>query len=269
MKKIFAIFLAMSAVLSLTACGKKKAETPNIPAAQTSSQPTSETNDSATDNPESSATDNPESSATGDPESSVTDDPESSVTCDPESSATCDPEGSVSNDTESPATSDPESATEDKTESKPEVKTTLPLKEYPAGSYFTNDGKPCNDHDTCNWDSPCNCVIFDRSIQSVGFAKYAYFKVTGKHVYEAVKTEINADIDEQSARANFKGLPCGTYFYVVTSNDKPHAMTVISSNDDSITVYQANYGGKCVVSAPTYTWKEFAARFPHIEYYIM
>lgn len=247
MKRICTIILAMSAILSLTACGEKNSQTQSTPTSQTTSQPASQ------------STSGTESTVTSDPESTVTSAPESTVTSAPESTVTSAPESTV--------TSTPESSTEVKMESKPEEKTALPLKEYPAGSYFTTDGKPCTDHDTCDWDRPCNCVNFDRSIQSVGFARYAYFKVNGKHVYEAAKTEINADIDEQTARANLKGLPCGTYIAVVGSNDRPHTMAVISTNDDGITVYQANYGGKCLVSAPTYSWKEFAERFPHIDYY--
>ena len=271
MKRIITIILAMSAVLSLTACGEKNSQTQSTPTSQTTSkpnsQPTSETESSVTSAPESTVTSTPESSVTSAPESSVTSAPESTVTSTPESTVTSAPESTVTSAPESTVTSDHESSTEIKTESKPEEKPVLPLKEYPAGSYFTNDGKPCTDHDTCDWDRPCNCVNFDRSIQSVGFARYVYFKVTGKHVYEAAKTEINADINEQTARANLKGLPCGTYIAAIGSNDRPHTMAVISTNDNGITVYQANYGGKCVVSAPTYSWKEFAARFPHIEYY--
>lgn len=260
MKRIFTIILTMSAILSLTACGEKSSRPQSVPTSQTTSQSDSQST-SKTENLDS------ESLTVSDPESSTANDPESSTASAPESSTASDPESSTASDPESSTANDPENPAEDKTESKPEEKASLPLKEYPIGSYFTIDGEPCTDHDTCDWDRPCNCVNFDRSIQSVGFARYAYFKVNGRHVADAAKTEIYSDINGQTARANLKGLPCGTYIAVTGSNGRFHAMTVISTDENGITVYQANYGGKCVVSAPTYSWEEFATRFPHLEFY--
>lgn len=143
----------------------------------------------------------------------------------------------------------------------------LPLADYPNGSYFTKDGKACEDHSDCNWQHDCNCINFDLSIQAFSFARYVYFTINGVHLGEVTKSEIDADITAETAKSALKELPAGSYICVRTKEDSPHAMIVISTSDDGITVYQANYGGKCLVTAPTYTWEEFARRFPHITDY--
>lgn len=138
----------------------------------------------------------------------------------------------------------------------------LPLSDYPDGSYFTVDGKPCESHADCYWDGSCNCKVFDGSIQAFGFARYAYHEVHGKYLTE--KTAVDKDITAESAKEMFSSLREGAYIGVHTANDYRHGLVVISADDKGITVYQANYGGKCVVTTPTYSWAEFARRFPHV-----
>lgn len=180
----------------------------------------------------------------------------------------------------------PETAPEDKTENTDKNKTednneqtaapektenpaaALPLKDYPDGSYFTYDGKPCEDHLECDWTGECNCVKFDRAIQAMGFAKYVYFEVTGKHISLDDKTEVDADLTADTARSSLMGVPVGTYIAAETNNEKFHAMIAADTNENGITVYQANYGEGCRVSLMTLTWAEFADRFPHLDYYV-
>lgn len=160
--------------------------------------------------------------------------------------------------------------TEDKNEqtNAPEAGAALPLKQYPDGSYFTYNGKPCTDHDKCNWDVDCNCVNFDRAIQSMGFAKYVYFQVTGKHVSPDNRVEVNEDITAETAKSTLTGVPLGTYIAVTQGNDVPHFMIVVDTDENGITVYQANYGGGCVVRVTDFSWADFAARFPHLDHYV-
>ncbi len=141
----------------------------------------------------------------------------------------------------------------------------MPLADYPDGSYFTKDGKECDDHSGCDWLHDCNCINFDGGIQAFAFARYVYFTNSGKHL--GSKTELNADVTAESAKSALKALPAGSYLGVRTKEGSPHAMIVISTSEDGITVYQGNYGGRCLVTAPTYTWEEFARRFPHLNDY--
>lgn len=174
---------------------------------------------------------------------------------------------SATSDTESvPTESNTESDNSSKaSENKPVTSKTLPLKEYPAGSYFTKNGMPCDDHDSCDWSvDNCNCVNFDRSIQSMGFAKYVYFTVTGKHVNDN-KIGIDADLTSQTANLELANLPEGAYIAVTQKNGVPFQMAKISSDDNGITVYGANYGGGCKVSVLTFTWEQFAEKFPHLD----
>lgn len=259
MKKVFALILTALMLSSLTACSRNEKpddgyinvgiDQNNKPDGFSKPEEASKLDDTVK-NDESSKLDNnskPDDSSKYD-ESSKTDDNST-----PE-------ESSKPDDNSKPADS-----VKPETPSAQGVK--LPLADYPNGSYFTKDGKACDDHSDCNWMHDCNCINFDLSIQAFSFARYVYFTVNGEHLGNVTKTSADADITAETAKSMLKGLPAGSYICVRTKEDSPHAMIVISASDDNITVYQANYGGNCVVSAPTYTWAEFARRFPHITEY--
>lgn len=251
MKKIVSIILTAALITSLTACSaaqpseSKPEDNRVITVENPKDSPAEDIKDDIGDETESIPESIPESASEEEPGAEKTDEKIE----DPEASE----ETSIPD----------QAAVPEKTET-----ITLPLKEYPDGSYFTYDKMPCDDHDKCDWAGECNCVKFDRAIQAVGFAKYVYYEVTGKHASIDNKTNIDLDITADSAKSCLMGAPAGTYISAETNNELPHAMAVVDSNDKGITVYQANYGGKCLVSVMTLTWEEFAERFPHLDYYI-
>lgn len=254
MKKITTIILTAILLTSLTACSANAPSDPaddgdkliNVVAPAQSDDKTPENSDDGT---EKEAPENDEEQSA--PEESKTEDNSEN-----EKAPETVPEDKTDNEqTKAPEETKPASA--------------LPLKDYPNGSYFTYDGKPCEDHSNCDWaGDDCNCIKFDRAIQAVGFAKYVYFEVTGKHVSLDNKTNIDLDMTEESAKSCLMGAPVGTYVAAETNNELFHTMIVADSGKDGITLYQANYGGKCRVSLMTLTWAEFAERFPHLDYYI-
>lgn len=254
MKKITTIILTAILLTSLTACSANAPSDPaddgdkliNVVAPAQSDDKTPENSDDGT---EKEAPENDEEQSA--PEESKTEDNSEN-----EKAPETVPEDKTDNEqTKAPEETKPASA--------------LPLKDYPDGSYFTYDGKPCEDHSNCDWaGDDCNCIKFDRAIQAVGFAKYVYFEVTGKHVSLDNKTNIDLDMTEESAKSCLMGAPVGTYVAAETNNELFHTMIVADSGKDGITLYQANYGGKCRVSLMTLTWAEFAERFPHLDYYI-
>lgn len=257
MKKITTIILTAILLTSLTACSANEPSNSvpdeekliNVIAPAQSDEKAPENNNDGTEK------ETPEKDEEQSPEESKTEDNSETA---PEDKTDNIEQNKTENDNEQ--TKAPE-------EAKPA--SALPLKDYPDGSYFTYDGKPCEDHSNCDWaGDDCNCIKFDRAIQAVGFAKYVYFEVTGKHVSLDNKTNIDLDMTAESAKSCLMGAPVGTYVAVETNNELFHTMIVADSGKDGITLYQANYGGKCRVSLMTLTWTEFAERFPHLDYYI-
>lgn len=280
MKKITTIILAFALAASLTACSTTENNPQNDPNTSSdnkivlvdqNSKP-EDTGESKDNNEDKNSDSNSKNDSTASEEK--TDDKNNSA---PDSSDTSG-DKTDDNDNKSPEDKN-ENKDDNKTDDKTEDNKTpaddnetsaaaLPLKEYPAGSYFTYDGKPCTDHSNCTWTTECNCVNFDLSIQSPGFAKYVYYKVTGKHVSLADKTAKDIDLTAETAKSSLMGLPLGTYVAVQTNGDHFHAFIVTDTSEKGITVYQANYGGGCVVSLVTYSWADFAYRFPHLNYYV-
>ena len=265
MKKFTTIICTLAMLASLTACSSNEV---------TSGEPVDD-KQIVVNAPADSGDKTPESAPEDISADNVTDEKNSGNT---DSKPDAEPSGETgetsapdeSNSTENTDKDNTENKTENKNEqtNAPETDAALPLKQYPDGSYFTYDGKPCTDHDQCSWEVDCNCVNFDRAIQSMGFAKYVYFQVTGEHVSLDDKINVDADITAETAKSTLMDAQLGTYIAVTQSNDVPHFMTVVDTDENGITVYQANYGGGCVVRVSDYSWDDFAARFPHLDYYV-
>ena len=261
MKKLTTIICTIAMLASLTACSSNDA-----PSGDFSDDKQIVVNDPADNAPENNSDDKTESKTDEKASGNTDSTPEEKAPDKADNKNDTSTGSGKNNSTEDKDKETAENKTDDKNE---QVNANaLPLKQYPDGSYFTYDGKPCTYHDKCNWDVDCNCVNFDRSIQSMGFAKYVFFQVTGKHVSSENKTEINADITADSAKAALKDAPLGTYIAVTQDNDVPHFMTVADTDENGITVYQANYGGGCVVRVTSFSWTDFAAKFPHLDHYV-
>lgn len=262
MKKIAALIMTFAMLASLTACGKEPADKPTSVPVQESVPEENAPNEAADnenkDNEESAPNETPDDENKNDEEKSNNDDAE-------ESKSDADP----TEENKADGSADKENKTGEAKPEAPkaeETKTVLPLAEYPAGSYFTKDGKACTAHDGCDWAvDDCNCMNFDRSIWSMGFAKYVYCSVFGRHVSEETKTEKNIDLTAATAKAELSELPAGAYISVLMYDGVPHHMSMMNADDNCITVYQANYGGRCLVSTMTLTWEQFAALFTHLD----
>lgn len=266
MKKIIALIMTFAMLASLTACGKE-------PAAKPASVPVQESvpaENAPGEAPDDENKDDEEKSDNADAEESKTDDSSAEESKTDDNSAEenkTDDSSAEENKTE--VSTDKENKTDETKPEAPkseETKIVLPLGEYPAGSYFTKDGKPCTAHDDCDWAvDDCNCVNFDLSIWSMGFAKYVYYSVFGRHVSEETKIRKNIDLTAATAKAELSGLPAGAYISVLMYDGVPHHMIMMDADDNGITVYQANYGGRCLVSTMTLTWERFAALFTHLD----
>lgn len=76
-------------------------------------------------------------------------------------------------------------------------------------------------------------------------------------------------------------LPVGTHLRVRTSNNNNHSIVLVGKTDTTITVYDANgcgsnsslleagssnYSGHCQINKQVFTYKNFAKRYPRLDY---
>lgn len=149
----------------------------------------------------------------------------------------------------------------------------LPLAQYPDGSYYSLTKKACTCHggslgNPCYWDNSCDCINFDSAIQCAAFAKYIYYIVNGTHTYSHSAIDKNIDLNASNAKSTLQSLPVGTYLRVRTSNGYSHSIAIAGTSSTGITIYHANYGGPCKVRYQTLTWAAFASSFNYLYYYI-
>ncbi len=161
--------------------------------------------------------------------------------------------------------------------------------EYP--SYFTQTKGECKDHNVNHPENSTTCKDFDGGWQCAGFARYVFYQVKGR-LYSSSIDKANVtgfgertnpnyldwdnsfsgkDLNEQTAKQYLQGLPTGTYVRVETPRTSKyywHSFAVLDTSDTGITIYQANYGGKCLVKISEYTWSKFAQAFPRILFYV-
>lgn len=148
------------------------------------------------------------------------------------------------------------------------------MAEYPHWSNFTRTGGECTEHSSLT-----SCGYFDSGWQCAGFARYVFYNVKGRKysASSAYKREINENINATTAKQRLYGLSLGTYVRLDTAKTiyanpyeslTGHSIAIIRTTSNDITLAQANYGGKCKVSYVTYTWADFAARFPTLYFYM-
>lgn len=156
---------------------------------------------------------------------------------------------------------------------------TLPLSDYPSGSYFTKNGKACTDHggslgNPCLLDNSCNCLMHEYSIQCTGFAKYAFERYSHVSSWiprsDTAHREMNISIKTAESLLVFlRTTEVGSYLRLMRA-DKPnapeghHSIIVAGYNSDSITVYDCNWTGACKVSYRTISLTDFVKKFDEI-----
>lgn len=153
----------------------------------------------------------------------------------------------------------------------------FPLAAYPAGSYengarsyYTQNGAACYDHNDYLDKIGPNCLKYDRAYQCYGFAHYIYNIITGNLCSESETIDFNLKKQNaNSLKGYLQGLPTGTHIRVYTRNGSPHSMAVMGTSPEGITVYHANYDNHCGVYYDSFTWEDYASRFPDLEYYVV
>lgn len=138
---------------------------------------------------------------------------------------------------------------------------TLPLAEYPVGSYFTKNGSACNDH-PCNLSTTCNCKWFGNGTQCVGFARYVFAQYAHLSSWSISGHSIGTASFSSSAAAKtfLYGLQPGTYLRL---NDT-HSVIVMRTTSTSISIYEANHDGQCGVGTRTLTYSAFYSQYTEV-----
>lgn len=149
---------------------------------------------------------------------------------------------------------------------------TFPLSNYPSGSYFTVNGQPCANHDSCSYDGSCNCKVYRTSIQCAAFAKYAFdqyshISSTSSTWYPDPNSHNQSNIFLSSAadvKLLFENLGYGAYMRLSRYNSSNptlvnpvHSAVTAGATNTSVTIYEGNADGHCKVMMSTYTFERF------------
>ena len=144
----------------------------------------------------------------------------------------------------------------------------LPLPEYPVGSYFTKDGEYCGHHDTgtCDYYGGCNCKPYDASIQCVGFAKSASDRYAHRTSWTRPDGDTEWDVyigTESLAKQFMVRMSRGSY---VTFYSPSHSFVVLSTSGSSMTTYDCNVNNDCRVTVENRTYASIASKYGTVEY---
>lgn len=147
------------------------------------------------------------------------------------------------------------------------------LPEYPAGSYYSTTGKECTCHKadfSCS--SNCVCKYYCGAKQCMGFAFEVYDKKHSNECYTSAKTTWKTSSDRSisvdEAKSLFMNAPKGTYARVILRGGVEHSIAICNTTASNISIYHANYDGKCKVSYDILSWEEFNQRFPKLKEYL-
>lgn len=164
----------------------------------------------------------------------------------------------------------------------------LPLSNYPSGSYYSFNSKGCTCHkkgcgyelanatkkDRCFIESTQTsgeCIFYKgtNSIQCKGFADYVYkeyhgYDVNDKYAISGCPGSITNDANGAAKWKDFsQKLKVGSNVRVhVRGEGFSHSFIVMSKSSSGLTIYDANRAANnCKVSVATFTWAELAKKY--------
>ena len=144
---------------------------------------------------------------------------------------------------------------------------TIPLSEWPVGSYWTTDGKPYE------YGKNSSKAFTDGAIQCAGFAKYVYEQLWGNYKYG----QKVAAVTLEGTSEDFKGINVGARINCdrrgskIESDDDfttsigSHSMILLSKTSSGIVVYECNHDDKCGIGMRTITYRNFYLEYMNIK----
>ena len=144
--------------------------------------------------------------------------------------------------------------------------------EYPSGSYFSQDGLPCEHHlynnNNCSYWGYCNCKNYSGCIQCVAHAKYSSDNYAHKtNDWNAVSGDIiETDIQFTSTsqvRVFFNSCVTGAYIRLSHESEASqeqngfHSMFYVNKTSTSVKTYECNRNSNCNVEIINRTFESF------------
>ena len=144
---------------------------------------------------------------------------------------------------------------------------TIPLSEWPVGSYWTTGGKPYE------YGKNSSKAFTDGAIQCAGFAKYVYEQLWGNYKYG----QKVAAVTLEGTSEDFKGINVGARINCdrrgskieseddFTTSIGNHSMILLSKTSSGIVVYECNHDDKCGIGMRTITYRNFYLEYMNIK----
>ncbi len=160
-----------------------------------------------------------------------------------------------------------------------ELSASLPLDEYPIGSYFTKNGKRCTCHSYNNCipsGKSCNCMRFWPTgnsydceidllgVQCIGFARFCQYRLFGYIDYGDTADRFTNLLGGRlkawswsaaDAEYYIKNAGVGGHIRIST-----HSIIILEVRDEGFVTYECNgkiYGSECLVFSRYFTWESF------------
>lgn len=132
-------------------------------------------------------------------------------------------------------------------------------RQYPNGSYYSTTGSACTCHSWCEPYSNCTCIKFDNASQCDGFARYCYYCYNDEHVdyYDSDYSGSTVTLNTDNLYSYLQAIGNCAYIRGYTLSGSIHSVFVVSYSDEDVTVYQANYGARCLVKYETVSYSNF------------
>ena len=147
---------------------------------------------------------------------------------------------------------------------------TLPLPEFPVGSYCSQSGGPCTTAagSLRYYPKPDGSGYVDTlGYQCMGFARYVFWRCFGvvdfgisggTGFYAVVTYQYNVTASGLKALADDGRMRPGAHIRAGSENDG-HSMVYIGCDDKYVYTYEGNYDNRCGVTVNQRTWAELAS----------
>lgn len=146
------------------------------------------------------------------------------------------------------------------------------LAEYPPGSYFTNNGRPCSCHQQptcCVTPYGCNCKRMIDGVdlyawQCFGYARYVFYRCFGfvdyaanESLYVNVGSIAAGEMNRENLRALLEKTKTGAH---IRARGR-HSMIFLNIDEDGFNVLHGNWDNRCGVYLTHFTWAQFVSKY--------
>lgn len=155
-------------------------------------------------------------------------------------------------------------------------------KYYPSGSYFSVNKKACDCHGSyycSNTDYTCNCRRYNYyrngynnsngmavAWQCNGFARLCYNEYNGEDVPWVDSNKRFSSLTESNLYSELSKIGSQAFISGSTKGGVGHSIFVASYTKSSVIVWEANYGGKCLIKNIELTYSQFLERINKIDW---